>query len=106
MNEKLLNAIERLIKKYSSKTFKGTGAHCCSLCALYLYINCQECPNSFFAPSLGCVARSKRYSELSYDNFQNYPTLKQFWTDYRELYLTGLSNEEIMSKLIVNFKEK
>lgn len=114
MNKKLIEALDKLIEKYTISTkVENSMMSSCPLCQTFYPENrddfenrCIGCPNSFFNsnPVVACANRVRKYSALNYADFDNYPTLKQFWTDYKELYLTGMSNEEIMTKLVEQYK--
>lgn len=105
MDKHFIKIIDALIKKYSSKEMQHAGCSNCPLCA-HFELDCEKCPNSFFHTSVGCASRAVDYPALDYTQFNKYPTLKQFWINYKELYLTGMSNDEIMTKLILKLKEK
>lgn len=102
VDHKLLKAVDALIEKYSQNSLR-TGVCHCPLCSLYFNEDCLGCPNLYFRGYLGCVTRSVKYSNLDYDIINNYPTLKAFWEKYKELYLEGQNNEEIMSVLEKTF---
>lgn len=114
LNKKLLEALDRLIAKYSGEEVKYKLDYMgCPLCDLYFKIDsaekeCKGCPNTFFGINIGCSIRADLYKKLDYTtNKRNYPTLKQFWTDYKSLYLQRIySNSEIMEILIKPFKEE
>lgn len=123
INKKLVEALDKLIAKYS-----GEEIYCinemmnCPLCDLFYlfpsseYRNkcCKGCPNMYFFirkfredKIIGCDHRKVNYPKLNYSNENNYPTLKQFWTDYKSLYLQRIyTNSEIMEILIKPFKEQ
>ena len=103
VNKKLVEALDKLIAKYS-QNYKSY--HDCPLCSLFAYDNCKNCPNMFFNDR-GCNDRRKIYSETDWFELKNYPILKQFWTDYKSLYLQRIyTNSEIMEILIKPFKEE
>ena len=59
---------------------------------------------------MGCGDRADLFEKLDYRGIrreENQLTLKQFWTDYKSLYLQRkYSNSEIMEILITPFKEE
>ena len=109
VNKKLLEALDKLIAKYSGDSWH-IGERDCPLCTLFWNVNCDGCPNYFFRDYYSitsCGTRSKNYPSLDYGEFKNANTLKQFWTDYKSLYLQRkYSNSEIMEILITPFKEE
>ena len=109
INKKLVEALDKLIAKYSADKWHA-GEHDCPLCTLFWDINCDGCPNNFFRDKYSitsCGTRSKNYPSLDYKEFKNANTLKQFWTDYKSLYLQRIyTNSEIMEILITPFKEE
>lgn len=112
INKNLLEALDKLIAKYSGEEIVYNNKIMkCSLCDIFLNnrnpINsaCTECPNKYFGGDVGCRDRAYNYPSLDYLKISNYPTLKQFWTDYKSLYLQRkYSNSEIMEILIKPFK--
>ena len=110
INKKLLEALDKLIAKYSGEEW-GTSVISCPLCTLYWIDSCKKCPNEFFGYNTfcenNCTKRGNKYPFLNYKNFSNGNTLKQFWTDYKSLYLQRIyTNSEIMEILIKPFKEQ
>lgn len=126
INKKLVEALDKLIAKYSGEEMEYLHHNMnCPLCDLF-YVNpldkkrnrgncCKSCPNMYFFIKvykeqeriIGCDKRKNKYPQLNYLNNNNYPTLKQFWTDYKSLYLERkYSNSEIMEILIKPFKEE
>jgi len=110
INKKLVEALDKLIAKYSEEEW-GKGISSCPLCSLYWGNNCEKCPNEFFGHNTfcltSCTKRRNKYPFLNYKNFSNGNTLKQFWTDYKSLYLQRIyTNSEIMEILIKPFKEQ
>lgn len=101
MNQRLIDALDLIIEKYSKDTFQGGGVGDCPFCR-NIVIGCGECPNKneFYRD---CVGRGYAYPQLDYMLLENYPTLKKFWSDYKELYLQGKNNEEIMEILLEHF---
>lgn len=120
MNEELIKALDQLIEKYSTATrLQADGMVGCPLCHLFTLKNsnntnrkddsCMGCPNMYFAmyntSIVGyCYRRGDIYPSLAYDKFENYPTLAQFWTDYKEMYLKGHGNTFIMEILLERFE--
>lgn len=111
INKKLLEALDKLIAKYSGEEL-AIGCEACPLCILYWDNGCINCPNEYFdlldvSTNMSCIKRGNKYSQLKYFNEENKQTLKQFWTDYKSLYLQRkYSNSEIMEILIKPFKEE
>ena len=115
INKKLLEALDKLIAKYSGEEIECMDKIInCPLCDLYikpkwLFFDypCRNCPNGYFNKITGCYMRGINFDKLDYTYRDNYPTLKQFWTDYKSLYLQRkYSNSEIMEILIAPFKEE
>jgi len=108
MDEKILNALDKLIEKYSKDSMQSTSPNDCPFCVLYWDYDCKGCPNNYFKKvkgffGLGCVDRSSHYYWLAYHDFKFYSILKKFWTRYKELYLEGKENDEIMETLLQEF---
>ena len=122
INKKLVEALDKLIAKYSGeRVVVNDKLMNCPLCDLFYYSPfseeysecCKRCPNMFFSAqgkednTIGCDDRNREYPNLSYLEKENYPTLKQFWTDYKSLYLQRIyTNSEIMEILIKPFKQQ
>lgn len=115
INKKLLEALDKLIAKYSGEVIICNDENInCPLCDLYIRPKwiffghpCKNCPNSYFKKMTGCNLRGRKFCGLDYAIKENYPTLKQFWADYKSLYLQRIySNSEIMEILIKPFKEE
>ena len=117
INKKLVEALDKLIAKYSGEELVyKIGYMGCPLCDLFfkeyssMGKGCTKCPNTYFGENMGCSNRAELYEKLDYlirTRKSNYPTLKQFWTDYKSLYLQRkYSNSEIMEILITPFKEE
>lgn len=115
INKKLLEALDKLIAKYSGEKVEYLNYYMsCPLCDVFFNERaihgkeCLGCPNTFFNSFVGCSDRAELYKKLDYQSDKrNYPTLKQFWTDYKSLYLQRIySNSEIMEILIKPFKEE
>lgn len=117
INKKLVEALDKLIAKYSGEELVYKIDYMgCPLCDLFFKIDspinkeCSKCPNTYFGKSIGCSNRVALYEKLDYTikvGKSNHPTLKQFWTDYKSLYLERkYSNSEIMEILITPFKEE
>ena len=115
INKKLVEALDKFIAKYSGERLTYKIDHMgCPLCDLF-YLSpssnhfkdrCKECPNYYFG-LLGCCTRGELYLSLEFYDLKNYPTLKQFWIDYKSLYLQRIyTNSEIMEILIKPFKEQ
>ena len=111
INKKLVEALDKLIAKYSGEELVYKIAYMgCPLCDSFFQKKdrkCTRCPNIYFGNSIGCSNRSYSYPLLDYTQKEAYPTLKKFWTDYKYLYLQRIyTNSEIMEILIKPFKEE
>ena len=112
INKKLVEALDKLIAKYSGEEIAYDDEIMrCPLCDAFHDLSkikiCNGCPNTYFNPIVGCLDRGNLFEKLDFSLAVNSITLKQFWTDYKSLYLQRIyTNSEIMEILIKPFKEQ